>query len=70
MTEYRRAHVPGATWFLTVNLAERKGNRLLVSHIDALDGLFGTSGKDIPFGWMRWWSCRIIFIVYERCFPV
>ena len=24
MTEYRRAHVPGATWFFTVNLAKRR----------------------------------------------
>jgi hypothetical protein len=26
MTDYRRIHIPGATWFFTVNLAERKGN--------------------------------------------
>jgi hypothetical protein len=25
MTEYRRACIPGATWFFTVNLAERDG---------------------------------------------
>jgi REP-associated tyrosine transposase len=36
MTNYRRAHTPGATWFFTVTLAERHGNRLLVDHIDRL----------------------------------
>jgi len=36
MTQYRRASVPGATWFFTVNLAERNGNRLLVDEVDAL----------------------------------
>lgn len=38
MTEYRPAQVPGTTWFFTVNLAERSGNRLLVDRIDALRG--------------------------------
>jgi putative transposase len=28
MTEYRRVYVPGASWFFTVNLAQRKGNSL------------------------------------------
>lgn len=35
MTNYRRLHVPGATWFFTVNLAERR-SRLLVERIDTL----------------------------------
>ena len=30
MTEYRRAWLPGAAMGFTVNLAERRGNRLLV----------------------------------------
>ena len=34
MTEYRRIYTPGATWFLTVNLAERKGNELLLENIE------------------------------------
>ena len=34
MTEYRRAYIPGGSWFFTVNLAERKTNRLLVEKID------------------------------------
>ncbi len=49
MTEYRRAHVPGGTWFFTVNLAERKGNRLLVSHIDALGWAFRYLRERHPF---------------------
>jgi hypothetical protein len=40
MTEYRRIHIPGATWFFNVNLAERKGNRLLVGHTDVLRQAF------------------------------
>ena len=40
MTEYRRASIPGATWFFTVNLAERKGNRLLVAEVDSLRKAF------------------------------
>jgi len=36
MTEYRRAKFPGATYFFTVNCAERHGNWLLVNHIDRL----------------------------------
>lgn len=36
MPNYRRALVPGASWFFTVNLLERRGNDLLVRHIDVL----------------------------------
>ena len=35
MTNYRRTCIPGATWFFTVNLAERR-SRLLVERIDTL----------------------------------
>ena len=35
MTNYRHLHTPGATWFFTVNLAERR-SRLLVERIDTL----------------------------------
>lgn len=28
-TEYRRTYIPVGSWFSTVNLAERKTNRLL-----------------------------------------
>ena len=40
MTEYRRANVPGATWFFTVGLAWRRDNRLLVEEIDRLRAAF------------------------------
>ncbi len=40
MTEYRRAWLPGGTWFFTVNLAERRGNRLLIERIDVLRKAF------------------------------
>jgi putative transposase len=36
MPNYRRAFVPGGTWFFTVNLLERHGNDLLVREIDLL----------------------------------
>ena len=34
MPSYRRAFVPGGTWFFTVNLLRRRGNDLLVREID------------------------------------
>lgn len=40
MTKCRRASIPGATWFFTVNLAERKGNHLLVEKVEALRNAF------------------------------
>jgi putative transposase len=40
MVEYRRFQHSGATWFFTVNLAERHGNRLLVEQINALRNSF------------------------------
>ena len=35
MTDYRRVWSPGATWFFTVNLADRRSS-LLVERIDIL----------------------------------
>lgn len=49
MTAYRRAYVPGATWFFTVNLAERRGNDLLVSRIDELRQAFRYVKEKHPF---------------------
>jgi len=49
MTDYRRVYVPGATCFFTVNLAERKGNRLLIDHIDGLRLAFAYAKKRKPF---------------------
>ncbi|MBO3275845.1 REP-associated tyrosine transposase [Pseudomonas schmalbachii] len=39
MTSYRRDHTPGATWFFTLNLADRR-SRLLADHIDQLRAAF------------------------------
>ncbi len=36
MANWRRAWWPGGTWFFTVNLLERRDNRLLVERIDLL----------------------------------
>jgi putative transposase len=41
MTNYRRDHTPGATWFFTLNLADRN-SRLLIDHIDLLRASFRT----------------------------
>lgn len=49
MTEYRRTHMPGATWFFTVNLAERHGNRLWIDHVDALREAFRYVRDRHPF---------------------
>ena len=48
MTEYRRLQHPGATWFFTVNLAERRGNRLLTDHIDGLRAAFSHVKRKHP----------------------
>jgi putative transposase len=49
MTEYRRAWLPGGTWFFTMNLAERRGNRLLVDRIDLLRVAFRSVLLRYPF---------------------
>jgi len=36
MANYRRAFIPGGTWFFTVNLLQRHDNDLLVREIDVL----------------------------------
>ena len=40
MTAYRRLKTPGASWFFSVKLADRQGNRLLVAQIHALRTAF------------------------------
>lgn len=49
MTEYRRFYYPGATWFFTVNLAERRDNRLLVNQIDLLREAFTHVKTKYPY---------------------
>lgn len=50
MTDYRRIHAPDATWFFTFNLAERKGNCLLIDNIDKLRLAFAYAKPRKPFG--------------------
>ena len=45
---YRRADTPGATYFFTLNAADRIG-QLLTNHIDALRDSFRTVRKSRPF---------------------
>ncbi len=40
MTQYRRFYTPGASWFFTVNLAQRQNNQLLVDQVDLLREAF------------------------------
>ncbi|MCK7595346.1 REP-associated tyrosine transposase [Pseudomarimonas salicorniae] len=49
MPNYRRARVPGGTYFFTVNLVDRD-SRLLVEHVDALRGAFRDARAVRPFG--------------------
>lgn len=49
MTEYRRFQHPGCTWFFTVNLAERRGNRLLIEQVDVLRAAFTHVKQRHPF---------------------
>ena len=48
MTDYRRAFVPGATYFFTVNLADRRAT-LLVDHIDLLRDAIRYVRRHHPF---------------------
>ena len=49
MTDYRRFHHPGATWFFTVNLVERHEKSLLVDRIDDLRAAFSYVKNRHPF---------------------
>jgi putative transposase len=46
--KYRRANIPGATYFFTVNLADRKSN-LLTEHIDLLRSTIRKIRQSHPF---------------------
>ncbi|MDH4565852.1 transposase [Pseudomonas sp. BN414] len=48
MTNYRRDHTPGATWFFTLNLADRN-SRLLTEHLDLLRFSFRECMKRHPW---------------------
>lgn len=48
MTTYRRDRTPGATWFFTLNLADRR-SRLLIEHIDPLRAAFHYTMRRHPW---------------------
>nr|VFK06705.1 MAG: putative transposase [Candidatus Kentron sp. FM] len=49
MAQYRRIKIQGATYFFTVNCAERQGNRLLTDNIHLLRQAFHKVKKARPF---------------------
>jgi putative transposase len=49
MRTYTRARIAGGWYFFTVNLAERRGNDLLVWHIAELREAFRQTRRDHPF---------------------
>ncbi len=53
MSRYRRAQVPGATYFFTVNLLNRRSD-LLVRHVDLLRETVRATCSRPPF------TCRAI----------
>ena len=53
MPNYRRACVPGGTYFFTVNLLERR-RRLLTERIDVLGHAFRTARAARPFSMTAW----------------
>ena len=54
MSNYRRAFIPGGTWFFTVNLLERKNNDLLIREIDLLRDTVRAVRKRYPFQIDAW----------------
>jgi len=53
MPNYRRIHVPGGTYFFTVNLLERR-RTLLVDRIDLLREAFRAARAKHPFTLLAW----------------
>lgn len=54
MPDYRRAFVPGGTYFFTVSLLERRDNDLLVRHVSALREAVRITKRDHPFVIHAW----------------
>lgn len=52
MTSYRRANRPGATYFFTINLGDRR-SPLLIDRIDDLRDASATRANAIPSSSMR-----------------
>ncbi|MGZ8193601.1 MAG: hypothetical protein ACXWTW_08650 [Methylobacter sp.] len=49
MTGYRRIHIPGSTWFFTVNLAEHQNNHLGAEKLDLLRTAFHYLKESRPY---------------------
>jgi len=49
MRTYVRAKMPGGVYFFTVNLAERRGNSLLIDRIASLRAAFASTARERPF---------------------
>ncbi len=49
MTDYRRIYIPGASWFFTVNLLQRRNNHLLIENVDLLRESFRYVQKRKPY---------------------
>ena len=54
MPDFRRLFVPGGSYFFTVNLLERRGNRLLIEHIDPLREAVRKTKLERPFRIDAW----------------
>ena len=54
MPRYIRSKTPGATWFFTVNLLQRRGNGLLVRHIGLLRQCVAQERARRPFAILAW----------------
>ncbi len=54
MPNYRRAFVPGGTWFFTVNLLQRQNNDLLVRKIELLRDVVRKVRVKHPFAIDAW----------------
>ncbi len=54
MSNYRRAKIPGATWFFTVNLLERRDNNLLIEEISLLKDCIKKVYTSHPFEIIAW----------------
>ena len=54
MSNYRRAWVPGGTWFFTLNLLQRRDNDLLVREIELLRWCVASERARRPFSVLAW----------------
>jgi len=54
MPNYRRAFIPDATWFFTINLLQRHNNDLLIREIELLRQVTRRVKKAHPFCINAW----------------